>query len=682
MNLARTLIALFCYQFLALAPAIAHDPHSVDAAVDGELGSTHFANSGAANAQPSFLHGLLLLHSFEYPAARKAFQEAEKADPAFAMAYWGEALSYNHTLWREQDLDAARAALGKLAPDAAARAKKAPTARERAYLASVELLYGAGDKTTRDANYCAALAALAARYPDDLDARALYALSLLGLSNGERNLANYMRAAAEAEAVLQIEPRHPGALHYLIHATDHPAHAPLGLQAARLYGKVAPAASHAQHMPSHIFFALGMWDDAIEANIASLQTGRAHGDRAYHSLLWLAYAYLQQDKRAQAEELVRSVADDVAAGATKENRARLAYARAMWLVETRGTDGPDALTPVDNQDIASINYFAAYDFARGITAAAADREGARAALARLRLRIDAARSVPKILTSDWLDNVTGEEQEEASILVTALAGTIDFYDGAESQGITEVREAIARADHLVFEYGPPWSVKPLDELLGELLLAARRPQEAAAAFRKTFATFPNRRLAREGLATALARVSAVDGSVGGGASPAVAPASLTREDLIGVWRLVRVDYAGPKGPLEDPFYHSDSTGLLTYDRSGWMSVHIVAGVRPNLTIPAIRAVGGASLPGDAQMAAKAATLDTYYAYFGTWDYDEPRSTVTHHVSAALIPAETGVSYSQGAALKDGTLVLTTRQETVDGEFVRRKIWERVGPAER
>jgi tetratricopeptide (TPR) repeat protein len=470
-------------------------------------------------------------------------------------------------------------------------------------------------------------------------------------------------------------------LHYLIHATDDPAHAPLGLQAARLYGKVAPAASHAHHMPSHIFFALGMWDDAIEANIASLQTGRAHGDRAYHSLLWLAYAYLQQDKRAQAEELVRSVADDVAAGATKENRARLAYARAMWLVETRGTDGPDALTPVDNQGIASISYFAAYDFARGITAAAADREGARAALARLRSRIDAARSTPRFVRSNWLDNVTGEELKEASILVTALAGTIDFYGGAESRGITEVREAIARADHLVFEYGPPWSVKPLDELLGELLLAAGRPQEAAAAFRKTFAIFPNRRLAREGLATALARVSAAGGSVGGGASPSVVP-SLTREDLIGVWRLVRIDYAGRKGPLEDPFYHGDSTGLLTYDRSGWMSVHIVAGMRPKLTVPATRAVGGASVPGDAQMAAKAATLDTYYAYFGTWDYDETRGTVTHHVSAALIPAETGVSYSQGAALKDGALVLTTRQKTADGEFVRRKVWERVGPAER
>jgi tetratricopeptide (TPR) repeat protein len=674
MRRAWILIIMVCCQLAQPGLGVAHDPLRTDTAASSDLGTIHFANSGAARAQPAFLRGLLLLHSFEYASARQAFQDAEKTDPGFALAYWGEALTYNQTLWREQDIDAARAALAKLSPDAAGRAAKTPTARERAYLASVEQLYGPGDKSSRDTKYSEALGALAAAYPDDLDARALYALSLLGLSNGERNEANYMRAAAEAEAVLQIDPRHPGALHYLIHATDDPLHAPLGLRAARLYGQVAPAASHAHHMPSHIFFALGMWDDAIAANIASLRIGHVHGDPTYHSLLWLAYAYLQENKREEAENLVRSVAADVAAGATKDNRARLSYARAMWLVETRGTDGPDARTVVDNRGITSINYFAAHDFARGITAAPKRIDDAKAALEQLQQRIDAAHVAPnQAATVDWLDNVTGDELQEAILLAKALSGAIRFYEGDSTGGIEQVREASARALHLDFEYGPPWSVKPLDELYGELLLAAGRPVEAAAAFRKTLALFPNRRLASEDLADALAKVGA------GGAPVAAAAAPLTRADLIGSWRLVRIDYTGPKGALEDPFYHGGSTGLLTYDASGSMSVQIAAAIRPALPIPATRPVNAASIP-DAH--AKAAAIDSYYAYFGTWDFDADHSSVTHHISSALIPAETGESYSQDVRLEGNTLTFTNRKRAADGVYVRTKIWQRCDDSQR
>jgi tetratricopeptide (TPR) repeat protein len=492
-------MAVLACSAVSAAPETAHEHAQSTGSVSVDLGTTHFPTSGAPRAQRDFLRGLLLLHSFEYDAARRAFQAAERTDPNFAMAYWGEALTYNQTLWGEQDLDAARAALTKLAATPEERAAKAGTARERGYMAAVEQLYGAGDKTHRDANYSASLGELARTYPDDLDARSLYALSILGLTNGVRNVRNYMRAAAEAEAVYDIDKHHPGALHYLIHAYDDPIHAPLGLRAARLYGKVAPAASHAQHMPSHIFFALGMWDDAIDANVASLRIARAQHDGGYHSLVWLVYAYLQKDRRHEAEELVRSVAHDVDAGPTKDNRIRLAYARAIWLVETRGAEGADALSSVDNSGIASIGYFNAHDFARGITAGAKTAE-ARAALARLQARTEAARIAPKGVVADWHDNVTATELEQASIMATALGGTIQYYEGDRTAGLARVREAIAAADREEFEYGPPWSVKPLDELLGDLLLADGRPDEAAAAFEKTLAVYPNRRLAREGLA--------------------------------------------------------------------------------------------------------------------------------------------------------------------------------------
>jgi tetratricopeptide (TPR) repeat protein len=501
MKSSVALTALLLWSVASSAQAVAghgHGDHDTGTTTV-ELGVAHFPNSGAAIAQTPFLRGLLQLHSFEYDAARRAFQEAQRLDPGFALAYWGEALSYNQTLWGEQDLPAARAALAKLGSTPAARLAKAPTPRERGYLSAVEQLYGEGDKPTRDANFSAALGTLAATYPQDLDARSFYALSLLGLTGTARNEANYMRAAAEAEAVYEIDKHHPGALHYLIHSYDDPVHAPLGIRAARLYGQIALGAPHAQHMPSHIFFALGLWDDAIESNAASLKTTRSQGSTGYHSLLWLTYAYLQEGKRPEAEALIRSVAHDVAAGATKDNRARLSYARATWLVETRGAEGAEARTVVDSSGIRSINYFAAHDFARGITAGA-NADASKTALADLRARIALARQAVTGIQANWLDSVTPHDLEQADLMAAALEGSIRFYAGDHPAGLAQLREAIAAADRISFEFGPPWSVKPFDELLGDLLLADGRRDEAAAAFRKTLATYPNRRLAVEGLA--------------------------------------------------------------------------------------------------------------------------------------------------------------------------------------
>ncbi len=480
----------------------AHETSPHTAAVTGDLGEIHFANSGAPTAQADFLRGVLLLHSFEFTSARHAFQMAEQKDPHFAMAYWGEALTHNQPIWGEQDLESARAALNKLAPTPNARAALAPTPREKAYMSAVDSLYGPGDKVSRDARFCAELHALADRYPNDLDARAFYSLALLGLSGSQRDIKNYMRAAAEAQSVLDRAPRHPGALHYLIHAFDDPLHAPLGLHAARLYGQVAPAASHAQHMPSHIFFSLGMWEDAIQANAASLDTARKQGDGGYHSLLWLTYARLQLNQVDAAASLVNLVAQDVAQHADKDNRVRLAYARAMWLVETNGAPGVDARQPVDATGIASISYFAAYDFANGITYAGAGHlSEAKQALADLNARILSAPQNIKGVTVNWHDTVTPEELKQAKLMALALEGTIRFYTG-DPEGLSQLRQAISTSQDMVFEYGPPWSVKPLDELLGELLLHAGQYAEAAAAFEQTLASYPNRRLALRGLAQA------------------------------------------------------------------------------------------------------------------------------------------------------------------------------------
>ncbi len=517
-RVAGAMLAVMLCSLGAVASAAPAWPTCRGAGGEFGLGEIRFPNSGPRAAQKEFLRGILLLYSFEYGDARRAFRAAERIAPSFAMAYWGEALSYDETIWYEEDVAGARAALARLAATPALRAAKAGTSRERLYLASVEQLYGAGDKAQRDARYSAALGALVRRFPHDLNARTFYALSLLGLSNGVRNVRNYMRAAAQTEEVLQIDPCHPGALHYLIHATDDPVHAVLGLQAARRLAEVAPASEHAVHMSSHIYMALGLWNDVIRANLASIRIARADHMTGYHQMMFLIYAYLQENRRGQAEKWIRLIAHEAAAvptgsdrthspvtlsnlasGAAEDARMRLAYLRAIWLVETRGAPGVAARAPVDSRGIPSILYFAAQDFARGITAGH-DIAAARAALSQLTARIAAGRLAPHGVATGWLDTVTPQQLQDATLMADALAGVIRYDEGDRAKGIARVARAAAAADRMPYQYGPPWSAKPLDELLGELLLADGRRAEATAAFERTLKQYPNRRLTLQDLA--------------------------------------------------------------------------------------------------------------------------------------------------------------------------------------
>ena len=674
---AFVLLLTLALPLAAHATHAGHESASQAVDVSGGLGHVHFENSGALLAQPDFQRGLALLHSFEYSAARAAFERAEQLDPGFAMAYWGEALTYNHTLWAEQDLPAARAALAQLGGTPGERAAKAKTPREQAYLAAVEQLYGEGDKPQRDARYCALLADLARTYPDDLDARALYALALLGLSGGIRNEANYMRAAAEAEAVFMVDPQHPGALHYLIHAYDDPVHAPLGLRAARLYAAVAPAAAHAEHMPSHIYFALGMWDEAIAANRASLETSRAHGDGGYHALLWLEYAYLQKGDREPAAELLRSVAHDVIAAPTPDNRLRLAFARAIWLAETGSAAGAEVDLPVEAvgavdagaSPIPAMGYFATLDFVRGIAAARGhDLAGARAQLESLHRRCAAEPRAGGVKAA-WFETLTPEALTQCRALALALGGIVEFDEGRHAEGLAAIREAVAVTARMEFEYGPPWSAKPLAELLGERLQEDGNAAGARAAFQATLADYPNRRATLAALAT-LPPLSTVAES----AAPAVRP---RRQDLLGTWRLLRIERVAEVRTGPDPFYHEGVTGTLIYDPSGWMSVQIAGARRPHVPLPAVRAPFGAAASGSGD---KAAAFDSFYAYSGTWFYDEDASTVTHRISESLYPSENGVAYTQTGLVEGDRLIFSSVEKTAAGDVLHRKVWQRVtGP---
>ena len=259
-----------------------------------QYGQTTFDATGSREAKKVFLVGLLQLHNFEYEDARASFQKTLEIDPDFVMAVWGETLTHWHALWPRSDLAAARASFARLGETSQARIQSGKTERERDYLRTLDILLQEGDRLARRIDYSNALYDLHKKYPDDLDAAAFYALSILARSDGRKPY-YYMRAGAVTEDILDKNPLHPGALHYNIHSYDDPVHAPLGLRAARDYIKVAPSAVHALHMGAHIFYPLAMWEEGVARNKTSFHEAvsrqndpedRYHPE-AFHSLSWL-----------------------------------------------------------------------------------------------------------------------------------------------------------------------------------------------------------------------------------------------------------------------------------------------------------------------------------------------------------------------------------------------------------
>ncbi|HEX6279853.1 MAG TPA: hypothetical protein VFZ49_07520 [Pyrinomonadaceae bacterium] len=468
-----------------------------------DLGEISFPTSGPTEAQSHFIRGVLLLHSFEYGSARAAFAEASRIAPGFAMAYWGEAMTHDHRIWGEQDRSAGLAALSRLASTAAERRAKAKTDREKMYLDAVEKLYQDGAQEEVASAYSEAMGALARRFPNDLEAKSLHALSILGLTGVTRNTGNYMRAAAIAEEVYAANPKHPGALHYLIHAYDDPTHAPLGLRAARVYGSVAKGASHAQHMPSHIFFALGMWEDSIKANTDSMNTARSSGGGGYHPLHWLEHAYLQAGNEAEAAKLVAIVENDVRTNPSRGGRSHLAMVRATFLVEAKGEFPASMLDPVDTTGFASQLEFAGHDLAIGLAQIRKkDVAAAKVALASLRGRIEADSKRVGSNGSSRYDTVSRAQIEVGRVMEMVLDSAIDMAEGNSESAVRKAKAAAESEDRLVFEYGPPATVKPPWEAVGEIYLQLKKPKEATDAFRRALERYPNRRLSNEGIRAA------------------------------------------------------------------------------------------------------------------------------------------------------------------------------------
>ncbi|WP_139351328.1 hypothetical protein [Rhodanobacter sp. B05] len=526
---------------MALAPMAWAERGTTPQTIAG-LGTVTFPTSAESDAaQTAFARGLLLLHLFEYPDADAAFQQAEKLDPGFAMAYWGEAMTYNHPVWNELDLAAGRATLRKLGTTEAAREARAPSAREEAYLATVNILYfGAGDKRQRDTRYCDAMRRLAAAYPHDNNVQLFYALALLGRGEGVRDVPTYLRAAAIARHIFKLNPQNPGAAHYWIHGMDDPQHAAGALVAARALSKIAPDAGHAQHMTSHIFMALGMWDDVVTANENATRVMYAHEKaagkpqvRCFHYDEWLEYAYFQQGRQHDAENLLqacRRTGTAALRGMDKKQAAMfrdqfqwsLMQMRATAVVELHDWNGAAAQMRIDTSTLGGEAGW--NDFAIGYAAA----ERGDAALAKTSLA-----ALDKLAATTQPPNPDDPQQTGyLKILRDDLDGLLASKRSDDAHALDLVRAAAKRYDHMAFDFGPPAPVKPPHELLGELLLAAGKPAAACTEFETALKKAPNRTQSLLGLARAQA------------ASHDTAAAAATYQRLVKIWHVADAGLPG------------------------------------------------------------------------------------------------------------------------------------------
>ena len=475
----------------ALVLAALAAPPAVHAQFE-DVGVITFPTSATGEAQDHFLRGVAILHSFGWKQARAEFHAAQEIDPDFALAYWGESLAYNHPLVTNMDPTEPRKALERLAPTAEERIAKAPTEREKGLMRAVEILWGDGDHTQRRFEYMEAMGDLHDAYPDDPEIAAFYALSLLGVNrlNGNVTERYNIRAGTIALGLLNDNPIHPGAAHYTIHSFDHPINAPLALEAAYAFADIAPAVSHARHMPTHIFIQHGMWDlvsghnqSAYNVAVELWEPGDALGD-AVHSLDWGQYGDLQRGDYEKARLWIERIESMVehegfeaggARGAAGTARARGAVPllKSRYTVETEEWN----VRPV-TEDMRTNELLA--------TALSAARTGDQETVAA------AEKALAEESDGSGYDHVM--HMQVSALLHQGMGHgdmATDFMDKA-----VETVEAMAPPR------GSANPVKPVHELYGELLLELDRPEDAAEMFETSLMRMAGRPRSLLGLARA------------------------------------------------------------------------------------------------------------------------------------------------------------------------------------
>ena len=483
---------------------------------ENHLGEIKFEATGKAEAQPLFTKGMLLLHSFEYTDAAEAFVEVKTMDPDFVMAYWGEAMTYNHPLWQEQNYDKGNEILNALAPTPDGRIEKAKTDIEKDFIGGINILYGPGDKATRDSSYAEYMETLYDKYPGNDEVASFYSLALNGWGTTDTNKQIFEKAAKISYEVLERNPNHPGALHYIIHAYDDPQYADLALATADKYAKVAPDAGHALHMPTHTYLALGLWDKVVTSNIVSWKAEQARKEKknldnnalAYHAYHWLEYGQLQLGQNETAKAMVDSMLQYCTALPSPRARAHAILLKSTYLAETNDYSSPVINITVDQRDLNIVsrakNYF--------VTGMAAYYEKNKVAMDSVIKHLADERIIEDLKTSGTGIRMCGNvnraqttqtdllEAETMEMELRAMRAWLDKDATATENFFKKATELHAKAG---YSYGPPSIVKPSYEMYGEWLLENGRPKDALVQFEKSLELAPNKRLSVMGKEAAM-----------------------------------------------------------------------------------------------------------------------------------------------------------------------------------
>ena len=475
---------LICLALILIADlAFAHE-HSGALPADAKLGTVSFQTSCKAEVKSNFNRGVALLHSFWFSEAQRVFEGVASADPDCGMAYWGVGMSY-FRLWSSwpgpTELAAGRAALKQ----ANAAAEKTP--REGEYILALSALYEEFrpiEPWQYVGKYAAALGKIAADYPSDLEAKVFWAFVLMvSQPPDDANRTKIRQALNILKPLLEQYPEHPGIAHYLIHATDTPEFASQGLEAARRYAQIAPAAPHALHMPSHIFARLGLWQEDIQSNLASkaaAEQPHAGVENRLHAMEFLEYAYLQLGEDDKAEQIVFEGTtvklSDLEARyadyyATVENRFR-----ALYLIETKDWLAAARLEPtLSNTESGRWVIFLAHAMAAG------------------HLKDIALADTTLSEAQEWMKKqIHGKPLPKSGSREAGFLDEIEAWkDFADGRVDSAVRLLVPIADREDKE-GKGEVDLPVRESLAEMFLLSGKPEKALEHYELSLKTDPNR----------------------------------------------------------------------------------------------------------------------------------------------------------------------------------------------
>jgi len=465
--------SLFAYQD-------AHE-HSAQGGAQEKLGTVSFPTSCAASQQAAITRGVALLHSFWYDKAEQQFKDVIAADPSCAIAYWGEAMSVWHQIWDRPDAATLARGLSLVQQGQKAGAK---TQRERDYLDALAQFYQNGDKASfevRVAAYSQAMEKLHATYPEDHEAAAFYGLSLLAAAPPrDTTFANQKKALALLNTEAVAVPDNPGVAHYIIHSCDSPQMAADGLVAARKYGQIAPSAPHAAHMPGHIFARLGLWQEDIDANLASVAAAEASGSHGHelHAMDFLNYAYLQVGEDEKAWAIVQKVNSmDVSMGHDMHEYLDMARAGfpATYFIEMRHWKEAAALQPAKDAkpENAAITYWA-----RAVGSGhLKDAKAAKQNLAKYDAMVAAVKKGPDAYMAKYMD--TGRDE---------IRAWVAFAEGKNDDAAKTMRAVADKQD----AHGKGEVEIPAREMLADILLESGHPEQALAEYERAMTIDPNR----------------------------------------------------------------------------------------------------------------------------------------------------------------------------------------------